>query len=422
MEAVEKLKQKINNMTINYENSLDFMMSEADEYTLLIKRYICSQLEVKFHFYGLTESLDYHGKCEEPLLQIIRGEDPILIKKAIEYEKKFSYENMSKNDIFTQATGSVFVGNERMSKSKSIYLSEVVIPNKIKEKQLEFDNLHKLNFTKKKRILKEIDELLNEMDKHKKISRTYVSKYSVQESQDEIKLKQRDWEMFYEEIINCIKKNPAIFSQQSIRELMLDKAFIPSRMHNLRNDIVLNFNLLKASLNIKTKNNDLYNILFSIRTQFKENISPDGAYSFDYISFRDENLLTQNSDFFKSVSKGKDVKSNMENLKEEYNKLQNINDYEEYIKKSIHIFQKLLLIHPYYDGNGRTSRYLFYCLLANKGIIPPVLYDTYMQRPILDALTNKYRNGDFESLNNYVVEKIEESEQLIENNRCAKRK
>jgi len=88
-----------------------------------------------------------------------------------------------------------------------------------------------------------------------------------------------------------------------------------------------------------------------------------------------------------------------------------IENREEYINKAIHIFQRFIQIHPYVDGNGRTSRALLDIMLINRNIVPPVLYDTYYQRGKLDGLSIEYlSNSNKKPLEDYINMQIDKEQ------------
>ena len=114
--------------------------------------------------------------------------------------------------------------------------------------------------------------------------------------------------------------------------------------------------------------------------------------------------------FFRNNSKFDDVKDDMDQLAAEYENMKQISDKDEYVDKAISIFQRFIQIHPYQDGNGRTSRALFDIMLINRDIVPPVLYPTYYDRGMLDALSDEYlKNSNKQPMRDYIKDQINRS-------------
>lgn len=67
-------------------------------------------------------------------------------------------------------------------------------------------------------------------------------------------------------------------------------------------------------------------------------------------------------------------------LNKEFEKLKHINDTEIYIRGCADIFQQFLMIHPFMDGNGRTSRIMLTVMLAQRNIFIPSVYSSYTER------------------------------------------
>ncbi len=74
------------------------------------------------------------------------------------------------------------------------------------------------------------------------------------------------------------------------------------------------------------------------------------------------------------------IAEQMKILNKQFAKAKKAKDNVVYIRKCADIFQKFLMIHPFADGNGRTSRMMLTVMLAQKGIFIPSVYSSYIER------------------------------------------
>lgn len=89
---------------------------------------------------------------------------------------------------------------------------------------------------------------------------------------------------------------------------------------------------------------------------------------------------------------------------EEIKKFESTERLLEYLDKCIKIQNKLLVIHPFSDGNGRTIRGFTNKLLEDAGL-PPIYIKASEKDEYLSALA-KSDNGDFQAINNFYRYKI----------------
>ena len=112
----------------------------------------------------------------------------------------------------------------------------------------------------------------------------------------------------------------------------------------------------------------------------------------DYsIMYRDFNFLNQGG-FWDKVTPSEDVFMDMEKLFARFLKVQNVEDDTEYAVKCFELCQRLLQIHPYRDGNGRTSKYLLFLLLISRGILPVSVTDN---RGLTSCYQKKFGSSDY---------------------------
>ncbi len=173
---------------------------------------------------------------------------------------------------------------------------------------------------------------------------------------------------------------------------------------NLKKDIITNYNMYREIFINDFSDYNLYKILDFIRKNMvnKMLVKCDNFYR-EY----DLETLKNDSDFFKVTSKPQFINEEMDNLNKEYNNLKRITNIEEYLNQAIIIFQKFVKIHPYKDGNGRTSRFLLDIMLLNRDILPPILYNSNYDRVELDNCSHEYtiRNNSCQIIN-FIKNKI----------------
>lgn len=84
------------------------------------------------------------------------------------------------------------------------------------------------------------------------------------------------------------------------------------------------------------------------------------------------------------------------------------NEYQKFINEAIDIKCRLIEIHPFVDGNGRTCRALLNYLLKQIDILP--LYIDYKEKEIyIDSMNDAIVNKNKEKIYNYYYEKISKS-------------
>ena len=146
-----------------------------------------------------------------------------------------------------------------------------------------------------------------------------------------------------------------------------------------------------------TKNmesNDLISLVSNLRSDMKNNqVSSNIGISLDY-----RNKSLGKSNYIKGTNLNyEQITEAMNELNNEYLKIKDSDNVEEYVRACADLFQKFLMIHPYTDGNGRTARALITALLAKKNIFIPGIYDSYIER---DSNSMFMVFGDVAALNN----------------------
>ena len=105
-----------------------------------------------------------------------------------------------------------------------------------------------------------------------------------------------------------------------------------------------------------------------------------------------------------------------------------INDIKEYVSECAKFMHNFIMIHPFTDGNGRTSRMIFQVMLAKRNILIPSLFDSsyhriqsmYQKLAIKNGLIFDYLdnfstadnlttyNNDYTYIINYVINRVQQ--------------
>lgn len=119
--------------------------------------------------------------------------------------------------------------------------------------------------------------------------------------------------------------------------------------------------------------------------------------------FREE-LVDSNDGFIQGASlNGEQIREGMSILSQRFDEIMKIEDSKEYVSECAKFLHDFIMIHPYSDGNGRTSRLLLQTMLAKRNIIIPSLFDSTYHRPNYRYEKMSIMNGitDFNYLDNF---------------------
>lgn len=125
------------------------------------------------------------------------------------------------------------------------------------------------------------------------------------------------------------------------------------------------------------KSQNFLSLIHHIRVQMKKNeIVSDFPISTEYRrqSLKKNNYIVGNSFSYEQITEA------MNQLNEEFEQIKTTDNLEEYIRGCADIFQKFLMIHPFMDGNGRTSRVMLNAMMAQRNIFIPGVYNSYIER------------------------------------------
>lgn len=100
----------------------------------------------------------------------------------------------------------------------------------------------------------------------------------------------------------------------------------------------------------------------------------------------------------------------MNQLDREFEYILAENNPEKYIRSSTALMAKFVSIHPFSDGNGRTSRMFLSVMLARKGIFLPSIFDNYFERrqdsPYTIMESVALQTDDYTSLGDYIINRV----------------
>ncbi len=151
----------------------------------------------------------------------------------------------------------------------------------------------------------------------------------------------------------------------------------------------------------KADDKSLTSLLSIIRSQIMI-IPTDADHQKLDNAYRTCDLPGSMGDFLNTASSHGDIPEDMRKLGEDYERLMQMSDIQEYVKEAGRIWYRFMQIHPYTDGNGRTGRYLLNTLLAHRGIIIPSLYSSLSERKSffekLDKNVIHVLNPDYDAL------------------------
>lgn len=304
------------------------------------------------------------------------------------------------------------------SKSKKIIYYHYVIPEEIEKKKEELSNLKWNEIKRKQELKKEIKALENKKNKYRE---SILRWYYGPDCKNKPEQVQKDWQEYYlaheQEMLEWIEsQKPQLMAREDLsyedkikglasycEEYMSSVESFDYIVKALEKEIRDNVDLRKTVFGKDYRNAGLPEILQDIRDTMDNKLMPPGM-----TKYRKQDIPVPIRDnFFKMSSKASKVNDDMVELAKEYENMKQIEDKDEYIDKAISIFQRFIQIHPYQDGNGRTSIALLDIMLINRNIVPPVLYDTYYDRGKLDELSIEYlANSNKKPLQDYIKERI----------------
>ena len=439
----EDIKNYLQSIDVTEENALEFYNScITDNYSTpqgYVFRKILSQLEVRHHI----ENLDF------ALGQYEFGESTQILRSALRGEKKYADKMLqldSKSKFTFKFIDQTTLRSIILSKNYLIEQFLFSIPSEIRVLKDEIANTPK-NETNK---IKQLNEMLLSAQKDLKRAEQEIYDISISGLPMGDKASE-EWKNFFDSNISELKqavgeyveigiKNKerkrverggtigglryidlsVVMNQilNGINEFLEAKILENEYLENLKIDIAMQLKLIKFVY----QNNDLKtldDVISGIRKQFNTTKLSSRTISTDSnaLGYYRHNILNGEEQIWKNTADPEEIPEKMKELNKKYEELLKIEDPIEYKREAVKLYRNFIQIHPFADGNGRTSRYLLDFMMIQRGITPPILYDTYYDRRQLDYAMDEdiQEEGKKDTLLKFVEEGIEGKEEPKKN-------
>lgn len=175
-----------------------------------------------------------------------------------------------------------------------------------------------------------------------------------------------------------------------------------SYIKNMENDIIACAHIFKYFWNDKwSKDKSFMELCVIIRSAMAKAKATSEFKISDQL--RENELASDNDGFIKGAMLNKEqIASGMKILSHKYDDILKISDTKEYVSECAKLLHDFIMLHPFTDGNGRTSRLIFQKMLASRNIFIPSLFDSYYHRIQYGYEKNAIKSGHiFEYLNNF---------------------
>lgn len=148
---------------------------------------------------------------------------------------------------------------------------------------------------------------------------------------------------------------------------------------------------------------DLLRICSSIRKSFSENCLPTNSR---YENVWQNNIRTTEVKSFTQTAKTDELDSVMDDLNNRFKSIMDMEPSLEFVKAVADFHFDFLKVHPYLDGNGRTSRTLLTLMLASKDILVPSLYSSSEEKSDFYLNSNVALKGDYSVIENELLSRL----------------
>lgn len=400
-----KIGTIFNSYNLNTSNILDFLITEDnDNLKQLLKLYLLSTLEDYKHIEKLTDNIYFSQVFSET------PTNEIILKLPIKQFWQKVKERENTKDLSEERIW--------LAKNFDSYLYYVVGKESREQIQAELKQRIKQerNIFKRKKLKSELqDKIESASDLEKDIKEKYESNFGSLNGLEELSA---TITTLVEYLKSTASKKGQSFNpyQETPRVFRFIFTYLDERktIDFLKEDLVFNyFMITKIFSSSILKEDNLKEILFYIRklmsdydiTAKDQTIDSDIDYrglpaSTNPLGPEYRNVeITSDNEFFNKTTNPKDIANDMEDLFERFNKINQITDDLEYAQECYKLSQEFLQIHPYINGNGRTSKFLFYILLLKRNILPFTITDNNSLTPCYeDTSINKenyfeYRNS-----------------------------
>lgn len=105
----------------------------------------------------------------------------------------------------------------------------------------------------------------------------------------------------------------------------------------------------------------------------------------------------------------KEISEKMQELGKRFEDLQKCEDIDKYVRESSDFVRDFIALHPYTDGNGRTSRMLLDVMMAKKGIVIPSVIESYYERysnSDYSKAEEMATAGDYKPMQEYLIKRV----------------
>ena len=180
-------------------------------------------------------------------------------------------------------------------------------------------------------------------------------------------------------------------------------------INKIKNDLSRFFSDVYASS--KTIQNQM-NVLRKIKDggSLKDvcNVIREGLGKFKNIEIglRDKELCLENDRFTSNSTLVKDLLIEFEKLEDEYKTIMNEKDDETFVRRCADFHFDFLRVHPFSDGNGRTSRILLSTMLGSRNIFFPSLYISNDIKSDFYKRSNDALKGIYETTQNDLIHRL----------------
>lgn len=458
------------------ENSiLDFVLNEHEDINTF--SYFRNML---FNLLELDNSLDRlisffykleYGSTIFGNITIVEGGDKLEVRPITLLNKEIEEEK----DIYKKFSS----GDTEILKSILDYYEKLINELKKLKSEFKYDDLERLcedvdnvdfDINANQRRIKEYKEKIEEQKKnldnnkpiiveiekvsHEKTNRTvtvYTYKYfktfhykkyekdmlaKIRILEDENKLTESKKNDLLNQIRNICQKNDANTIWTTLSE-HYEYYNRDVRIHNILKNIIdmqryyelFLYELYSASETCKSfsslldefnGNLDLLRICSSIRKAFSENSLPTNSR---YSNVWQNNIRTTEVRSFTQTAKADELESVMDDLNNRFKSIMDMEPSLEFVKAVADFHFDFLKVHPYLDGNGRTSRTLLTLMLASKNILVPSLYSSSEEKSDFYFNSNVALKGDYSVIENELLSRLihfnpiilkEEKEELTE--------
>ena len=388
--------------------AIEYLISKEKEnnkvYDYFIRK-LLSQLEIRDHIYNMGPSLC----CPNTSLifkQIADNKECHYIKEIIEKDKNDFNEITILDEYNRILNPSVQIEQKAMHQKKNIFFNHKkkidimvdyyyriprrieIIREKMKNNDINYYN-QILELLKLKKSAKElILEYFSEKEDIREELQTYWELFYLMHEKE-----LRKWIRLHLKDINNLNTEEEKENRikQIIGDYFLSVSNFSKYVYNLKRDILGNLSMYKYVFCTNHRQQKFIYLINDIRIHMYKEMIQIGSKITEY---RNYNFPFVEDVFFQYTAKTEEIEEKMNQLEIRYEEIKKIEDRDQYINGIIQLFEDFIKVHPYENGNGRSSRFLLDIMLINRDILPPILYDTYYDRFDLDTPSNEYTMGN----------------------------